>query len=283
MHLGVLSRGYRRKTFGHLLVNENHSSLDIGDEPKQMKMKFPEIPFAVNKNRSIGIPKLLKDHPEIQLILLDDAFQHFEVRPYLNILLTEYSNPYSKDYLLPSGRLREWRFGHQRAQIVIVTKCPKQPELDEINEWRKELKLLKSQSLFFSTIKYGTPYNLFNPTKKYVLNETAHVILVSAIAQSSYLLDYVSPKVGTNTEFSFEDHHYFNEDELIKIIDRFNKINNYNKLILTTEKDATRLLLHKNLFEKSNIDIYVMPIEVEFYQREEFINLLNNYLLDFKS
>jgi tetraacyldisaccharide 4'-kinase len=125
--VAVLSRGYRRKTSGHILLTQLHTALDVGDEPVQIKNKFPDVPFAVNSNRSIGIPKLLSQHPEIKTILLDDAFQHLEVTPGLNILLTEYSNPYFKDYLLPSGRLREWRYGARRADIIIVTKCPTQP------------------------------------------------------------------------------------------------------------------------------------------------------------
>lgn len=283
VNVGVLSRGYRRRTVGHILLNLQHTAAEVGDEPLQMKKKFSHIPIAVNKNRSIGIPKLLKEAPEIQVVLLDDAFQHLEVKPYLNILLTEFENPYSSDYLLPSGRLREWRFGHYRAQIIVVTKCP--DNLHDRKEliWREKLKLRPSQHLFFSYLRYGDPYNIFSPSEKFLLNENLHVILVSAIAQSSYLGNYLMPKIGTLTEYQFEDHHYFNEEELIKIIDRYKSVSTYNKIFLTTEKDATRLEMHRQLFETHEISVFAIPVEVEFYDKYKFDQLIKQYLLDFKA
>lgn len=283
IQVGVLSRGYRRKTFGHIDVSTQHSATEVGDEPLQIKLKFPEIPVAVNKNRAIGIPQLIKDHPEIQLVILDDAFQHLSVKPFLNILLTEYNNPFSKDYLLPSGRLREWRFGHRRAQIVVVTKCSIEPDESEVFKWRKSLKLSKSQLLFFSYIHYGVPYHVFDPSKNYILTESTHVILVSAIAQSDYLSDYIFPKVASLTDYSYEDHHYFSTDEIQKIIVKHKSITHHNKIILTTEKDATRLRLFRHLFEEAQVPVYCIPIEIEFYERDRFIDTIKNSLLEFKS
>jgi len=283
IHLGVLSRGYRRNTTGHIFVELNHDARKVGDEPLQIKMKFPDIPVAVNKNRSIGIPRLLKSFPNTQLILLDDAYQHWEVKPYLHVLLTEYAHPYCDDYLLPSGRLREWRFGSSRAKIVIVTKCPMAPDERDETIWREKLRLKPSQDLFFSSIIYGKPYNIFNPSDTFIFNDTTHIILVSAIAQSSYLRDHLTPQIGTLTEFDYEDHHYFTEQEINLIIARFKQINHYNTYVLTTEKDATRLMMFRELFEKNDVPVYAIPIEVSFFKSEQFIRLIKDYLLEFKS
>lgn len=282
MPVGVLSRGYKRKTVGHILLNLSHTVEDVGDEPVQIKRKFPHVPFAVNKNRSTGIPKLLSQHPEIKVILLDDAFQHLEVTPSLSILLTEFAHPYSEDYLLPGGRLREWRYGARRADIVIVTKCPHSPTPDEEFIWRKKLRLQERQQLFFTGIKYLQPYNIFNREQVYFLNPSLHIFLISAIAQSDYLTDFIRPQVGALTEFIYEDHHYFDEVELNVIIQKYLAISHSNKMILTTEKDATRLMLHSSLFEKHQIVIYAMPIEIECFDKIRFDSWIKNNLLAFK-
>ncbi|MEO6190699.1 MAG: tetraacyldisaccharide 4'-kinase, partial [Saprospiraceae bacterium] len=185
--------------------------------------------------------------------------------------------------LLPSGRLREWRYGHNRAQVVIVTKCQKNPDVIEEQFWRKNLNLKSNQHLFFSTIQYAIPYNIFNSNERFVLNSNAHIFLISAIAQSNYLSEYLLPLVGSLTEYTFEDHHYFNEEELQKIIDRYLAVDNYNKWIITTEKDATRLVLFKELLYKHKISVFALPIEVNFFKKEEFNQLMKNYLLDYKS
>lgn len=280
--VAVLSRGYRRKTTGHILLTQTHTAVEVGDEPVQIKTKFPDVPFAVNSNRSIGIPKLLSQHPEVKTILLDDAYQHLEVTPGLNILLTEYANPYFQDYLLPSGRLREWRYGARRADIVIVTKCPNEPKEEEILTWRFKLKLNEKQLLFFSYLDYGTPYHLFNHDKIFKLNDGLDLMVISAIAQSSYLLEYLAPRVASVTDYNFEDHHYFTETELTHIFNKYNKISHSNKMLLTTEKDATRLRLHETFIRNQNLDIYVLPLNIDFYNKEMFDQTIKNFLLEFK-
>ena len=282
LHVGVLSRGYKRNTSGFLLVEEEHNSKQVGDEPRQIKNKFPEIPVAVCESRALGIPRLIRNYPELNLILLDDAFQHLAVKPGLNILLTEFANPYCDDYLLPSGRLREWRFGAARADVVIVTKCPERLVESDFNSWRQRLQLKNHQQLFFSKIQYGIPYQIFNPDKLFLLNPGLHISLISAIAQSSYLVNYLSTQVGSVTDYNFEDHHYFKEAELQALLVKHDHISHPNKMILTTEKDATRLILFKELFEQRDMEIYAIPIEVKFYQEEIFEQFIKSYLLDFK-
>ncbi len=282
IHLAVLSRGYKRKTIGFRLVELNDDSRSVGDEPRQIKNKFPEIPVAVCESRAEGIPRLIRDNPDLQLILLDDAFQHLAVKPGLTILLTEYRNPYSRDFLLPSGRLREWRYGAVRADVIIVSKCPENMQDVDFNYWRSELQLKSHQELFFSKISYGIPYEIFNPSKQFHLNPGLHITLISAIAQSSYLIDYLSPRVASVVDYNFEDHHYFNETELRALIEKDKQISHPNKMILTTEKDATRLVLFKEFFQEKGIEIYAIPIKVEFYQEKLFEQFIKNYLLEYK-
>lgn len=282
VELAVLSRGYKRNTSGFLMVDFQSNAKLVGDEPMQIKNKFPDIPVAVSESRAFGIPKLIGNFPELKLILLDDAFQHLAVKPGLNILLTEYAHPYSNDFLLPSGRLREWRFGADRADAVIITKCPENLNEGDFNSWRTILKLKTNQKLFFSKINYGVPYQIFNPSKLFLLNPGLHIILISAIAQSNYLIDYLSDKVANVTDINFEDHHYFNTMELTALLAKYDQISHPNKMLLTTEKDATRLALFQSFFELRGIDLYAIPIEVSFYNETIFNNFIKDFLLEFK-
>ncbi|MBK9109392.1 MAG: tetraacyldisaccharide 4'-kinase [Saprospiraceae bacterium] len=282
LELGVLSRGYKRKTSGFLWVDKSHDALQVGDEPQQIKNKFRDVPVAVSESRALGIPRMIREMPDLQLILLDDAFQHLEVKSSLNILLTEYARPYSRDFLLPSGRLREWRYGSSRAHVVIVTKCPENLTEDDFISFRKELRLHPQQALFFSKIEYGVPYDIFNPEKIFKLNPGLDITLISAIAQSSYLEDYLNDRVANVNSINFEDHHYFTEMELRGLVEKYQKVSHSNKMILTTEKDATRLKLFQTFFQKNQFDVYAIPIEVKFYNQESFDLYIRNFLLEYK-
>ncbi len=277
---GVISRGYKRKTDGFRLVTVVDSAELSGDEALQIKRKFPEIPVAVSESRGLGIPLFLAKHPEIQTILMDDGYQHLQVKPGMNILLTEYANPYFKDYLLPSGRLREWRYGSQRADTIIVTKCPHQPDEQEKKAWAKRLKLTEHQALFFSKMTYGDPYSLFNPSRIFKLNDGLHVVLLSAIAQSDYITDFLKDQVSAVTEFPFEDHHFFTEEEIDTVIKKYQSISHFNKLILTTEKDAVRLEKFKEKLE--GVEIFILPMKIHFFEEDKFLAYLKNFLLEFK-
>lgn len=282
INVGVLSRGYKRKTQGFIWVDATNTALQVGDEPCQIKNKFRDVPVAVSESRSLGIPRMIREHPDLQLILLDDAFQHLEVKSSLNILLTEYARPYSQDFLIPSGRLREWRYGAIRADAVIVTKCPDHLNESHFERFRNKLKLHDQQKLFFSKIVYGEPYHIFQPEKVYRLNPGLDITLISAIAQASYLEDYLNDRVANVHSIHFEDHHYFTEMELNGLLEKYLSVTHSNKMILTTEKDATRLKLFETFFEKNKLDVYAIPIEVAFYNQEAFHEYIRNFLLDYK-
>ena len=279
-----LSRGYGRKTKGFLLVQPTNSAEEVGDEPLQFRRKFPDILVSVSENRTFAIPQLLMEQPNLQAVLLDDAFQHRNIDPGLNILLTEYQYPYTKDFLLPSGRLREWSSAAQRADIIIVSKCP-----NELNEWKREemiaeLAPLNYQKIFFSYYTYLKPYYIFNPIQRAPLNSALTVLLISAIARTEYLVEYLETEVNSVRVLQYEDHHYFTNYDISHLKRNFDLIDNPNKIILTTEKDAMRLELHKDYLVEHKLPVFVLPAKVAFHDTDgtAFNQTIQQFLLNFR-
>ena len=230
--VAVLSRGYKRKTEGFILVNaEQHTVLDVGDEPLQFKNKFPYVPVAVGEKRAYAIPQLLYQAPDTKAVILDDAFQHLSVVPSLNILLTEYARPYFNDYLLPVGRLREMRSGAKRAEIIVVTKCPEIFTEADKKYWIEKIKPLNYQSVFFSYYKQGTPYFIFAPQLQFELDSYTDVVLICGIALNDYLISALAQKVKSVTALTFEDHHLFNVDDLNELKRLYNNLEGRKKKI----------------------------------------------------
>ncbi|MFQ5448844.1 MAG: tetraacyldisaccharide 4'-kinase, partial [Saprospiraceae bacterium] len=189
LNVSTLSRGYRRNTQGFQIVNPQNTALEMGDEPLMFKKKFGDVFVTVSESRSLAIPEILGKHPRTQVILLDDAFQHRSVQPGLNILLTEYSRPFTRDFLLPSGRLREWRSAYRRADVIIVTKCPADIGPSERESLTAEIKPFSHQRIFFSSYRYLPPYYILNPKYRLELTADIDALLVCAIAGTDYLLD----------------------------------------------------------------------------------------------
>jgi len=179
--VATLSRGYKRKTTGFAIAGQQTTALDIGDEPMQFHKKFPDITVAVAEERLVAIPQLLHDKPETQVIILDDAFQHRQVKAGLNILLTEQKDLYTRDFLLPAGDLRDMKMSSKRAHIIVVTKCKSHLNDEEKNKIIEEIKPLPHQQVFFTKIEYGSPYHLFTKEEKF-LNPETHILLVTGIA-----------------------------------------------------------------------------------------------------
>lgn len=285
LEVAVLSRGYGRNTAGYRPVTAIDTAELVGDEPLQFKRKFPNVPIAVSESRALGVPELVKRNPETQCVLLDDAFQHLAVTPGLNILLTEFARPFTRDWLLPSGRLREGRYNYRRADIIIVTKCPPDFSAAQRQKMVQEIDPFPRQQVFFSRYRYGIPYDLLRPDLLRPLDLDTEVLLVSAIANTDYLLHHLSLSVKSAETVEYEDHHYFKEDELNDLVRRFNRMPGRNKIILTTEKDAMRLELHQAFFWKNQLPVYVLPVEVEFCDddEQEFREEVKRMLLEFKS
>src|SRR5215469_7221375 len=235
----TLSRGYKRKTSGYALANENSTALDIGDEPMLFHQKFPDVPVAVGEERLVAIPQLLHDKPETQVVILDDAFQHRAVHAGLNILLTDYNNLFTRDFYLPTGDLRDLRSGYKRADIVVVTKCRFEMSVDEAEMIKNEIDPLPHQQIYFSAIQYGDPYHItrLTPTE---LNSKTEVLLVTGIASPQPLKKLLEERTHTYYMMAYSDHYIFRIDDLRDIKKRFERIEAEKKFILTTEKDAIR-------------------------------------------
>jgi len=265
-HCGIMSRGYKRRTSGYFVVEENSLAIDTGDEPLQMKRKFPDTTVAVCEERAIGIPIMLLDDPKLEVIILDDAFQHRRVKAGLSVLLTDYSSPFSRDHLLPVGNLREPKQNASRADVIVVTKCPEKILSEEKTVLEKGLKQREGQKIFFSSLKYGEAYGMFSPEKKIDLRKIPAAILVRGIVSASHLEKYLLKFIPDLQHKKFPDHHTFRLSELKSIHEQSRK---KNLVWLTTEKDAVRLFPFKDFFQQNEVEIYCVPVEVRFAGGEE--------------
>lgn len=282
--IATLSRGYNRKSRGFLEVQRNNNAELVGDEPLQYKRKYPDIGVYVAEDRAFAIPQIIMQQEDTQMVLLDDAFQHRSVQPGVNILLTEYYNRFTHDYLLPSGRLREWREAYERADVIIISKCPPTISPEEKAAIRAEINPLPHQQLFFSYYAYQAPYYQFNPRYRLQLDKETDVLLICAIARTEYLIDYLQSQAGSVQSLEFADHHYFSKEDISTLHRSFNNLDSKRKVIITTEKDAMRLELHREFLIQERLPIFVLPTEVQFHFGEgpQFDEIIRQYLLNFK-
>lgn len=273
--VATLSRGYKRHTKGYRLANADSTAAEIGDEPCQMKQKFPDVQVSVDENRCHGIEKLMQlKHPPIDVILLDDAFQHRAVKAGLNILLTDFNRLFSDDHLLPAGRLREPVCGKNRAQIVIVTKCPDDIKPIDFNIISKKLNLYPYQKLFFSSFRYGELKPLFpqQGNKSVQLAQfdgEEEVLLVTGIASPAPLIQKIKAHTPHIKLMKFGDHHDFSARDVQQLQEQFLKLKNDKRYLITTEKDAVRLAAHPNFAESLKSWSYVLPIKIEILQNQQ--------------
>ena len=271
-NVATLSRGYKRKTKGFIIASDNSSAKEIGDEPKQIKTKFPDITVAVDADRVHGIKKIIKK-TNSTVILLDDAFQHRFVKPGLSILLIDYNKPIYNDWVLPYGRLRESRHEHKRANIIIITKSPDEVNPLEKRLMTKNLKIFPYQELYFTKIKYNDLKPVYNNKISISLSdcktENYSFLLLTGIANSKPLEIFLSDFSKSIHHISFSDHHAFSKNNLEKILYEFNKIQNDKKIIITTEKDAIRLQELKNIDFFTTLPVFYIPIKIEFLNNKE--------------
>lgn len=269
MQVAVLSRGYKRKSRGYVVADENTTMRDIGDEPFLIKQKFEGVYVAVDKDRCHGIDHLISDEDtkDVEVILLDDAFQHRYVKPGVNILLVDYHKFINYDKLLPAGRLREPQSAKVRADIVIVTKCPKNLNPIDYRVLSKAMDLKAFQQLYFTTLSYCDLKPIFNGGDTVPLNEIMgeNILLLTGIASPEHLqVDIMEYTRGVKLEtMVFSDHHNFTERDVERINERFAAMPS-PKRIITTEKDQVRLFYLEGLSEEVKQNIYALPIKVEF-------------------
>lgn len=263
--VATLSRGYKRKTKGYALAHKNSTALEIGDEPMQFHLKFPDVPVAVGEERIVAIPQLLHDKPDTEVIILDDAFQHRSIKAGLNILLTDYNNLFTRDFYLPTGDLRDLKSGYKRAEIIVVTKCNPAIEETEKQQIISEINPLPAQRIFFTAIEYGQAYHLIS---REGIDIKAHtdVLLVSGIANPRPLEKILEKYTHDYQLMQYSDHHIFTIDDLKDIRKKFGEMESENKIILTTEKDAVRLMKFRT--QLTELPLYVIPVRHHFLFNE---------------
>ncbi len=280
--VAVLSRGYKRKSKGFVRADKDTPMRMIGDEPFQMKQKFPDITVAVDRDRCHGIDELTdsNDKEAADVILLDDAFQHRYVKPGINILLVDYHRLIIYDKLMPAGRLREPKDGKSRADIVIITKCPADLKPIDYRVITKAMNLFPYQELFFSTIDYCPLKQLFGgeelPLEQ--LNDK-HVLLLTGIASPKQMQEDLTAMGAKINALSYADHHQFHKKDIRRINEVFASMAE-PKMIVTTEKDAVRLEDVEGLSDEVRKSIYKLPIKVSFMldQEEEFNHKITGYV-----
>lgn len=281
--IAVLSRGYKRKTKGFVLADDRVSAADIGDEPFQIKNKYPDVTVAVDENRCEGIERLLAmGHNRPDVILLDDAYQHLYVKAGLNILLVNNNRIITEDALLPAGLLREPVAGRLRAHVVVLTKCPADMSPIDFRIRSRQMNLFPYQQLFFSTFRYKDMYCLSDKDKKmsiYGIKAGDSVLLLSGVADNSQLAKvFGKTKANVKTLF-YPDHHGYAREDLSRIEKEFNQLPSGNRYVVTTEKDTSKLVMFKDWVSRFGGNVYVLPVQVEFLlnNKEKF----DKYILDY--
>ncbi len=283
MKVAVLSRGYKRKSKGYVLANDDTTMREIGDEPYQMKQKFPELYVAVDKKRTEGIDRLTHDEQtkDVDVILLDDAYQHRYVKPGVNILLVDYHRLIIYDKLLPAGCLREPKEGKSRADIVIITKCPKDLRPMEYRVLMKALDLYPYQSLYFTTLIYDNLKQVYGIESMPInsLPDKCNVLLLTGIASPKQMQNDLSVYNYNLSYLSFSDHHNFSKKDIRTINRKFAELSS-PKVIITTEKDVARIKFVEGLNDEVKESMYALPVRIQFMlgQEEEFNNKIINYV-----
>jgi tetraacyldisaccharide 4'-kinase len=282
--VAVLSRGYKRQSSGYAEVETTSNSANVGDEPLQIKKKFPNILVSCDADRVEGITIIKKNHPEIDVVLLDDAYQHRAVKPGLNILLTDFFKPFSSDRIFPMGNLREFSFGKKRADVVVFTKSPDILSPIERRRLNDEVKLGHNQQSFFSYVKYSDALPMPGTLNKDILGieqlKKCSVVLLTGIANAEYLKYFVQSNSSDVVHFEHADHYQFMLNDIKKVTERIDEWYASSKIILTTEKDMMRLIYPEILDLLKNYPVYYLPIEVAFHGDDEhqFNDLILNYV-----
>jgi tetraacyldisaccharide 4'-kinase len=273
--IATLSRGYKRKTTGFVLADENSTAEDIGDEPLIYKTKYG-VKVAVDANRVNGIKNLLALGEEApSVVLLDDVFQHRAIRCGLNIVVSDYSNLYFNDFMLPSGTLREFKSGINRADIIIISKTPDRTSAVDIRNILKDVNPKAHQRVWFSYLKYGELFSIHNPDDKLdTLNDLFRfrVISFAGIANAEPMINYLKEYSAEARHLPFPDHHEYTPKDLEDIERYYNSFAGGNKILVTTEKDLMRLKNDSIWSIARRMNIYVLPVEVTFKDKEEELN-----------
>ncbi len=282
--VAVLSRGYKRKTHGFVVADEEATAATVGDEPCQIKRKYPAATVAVDANRCHGISLLTEGDTgkDIDVIILDDAFQHRYVKPGISILLVDYHRLIIHDALLPAGRLREPLSGKSRADIVIVTKCPAELKPMDFRVTTKAMGLYPYQHLYFTTLAYGALRGVFTDREKTLesITDATHILLLTGIASPRQMIDDLHSYTKNIHPLTFGDHHAFSSRDVRRINEAFGELEG-DRIVVTTDKDAERLRGLEGLDNSVKESIYVLPVKIKFMlgQGEMFNENIIGYVL----
>jgi tetraacyldisaccharide 4'-kinase len=278
--VATLSRGYKRKTKGFRLAKRNSTVEEIGDEPLQIFSKNQDIVVAVCEKRINGVRSLLEHKPNNQVILLDDVFQHRYIKPGLNILLTDYHKLFTRNYILPTGTLRESRTNANRADILVITKTPQVFSPLDRKLIMGELEKYRIKKICFSYLKYGTWVPISQLAKKEKQQKAKNIFLVTGIANPAPLTEYLKRQCLELKVYRYADHYQFKSKDLTNIIRDFSNTFSCTKAILTTEKDFMRLRDPELLKRILNLPVYFVPIEVEFHDpdKQVFDDVVTKYI-----
>lgn len=261
--LGILSRGYGRTTKGFRLASPGEDATSLGDEPFQYYRKFGEhVTVAVGEERSLAIPMILNERENINVMVLDDAYQHRKVRPSLSILLSDYNRPFYDDYLLPAGRLRESKEGADRADAIVITKCPTTLDSNEQLTIESQVRKWSDAPVFFTSINYSYPI----PFSRTAVPLGERVLLVSGIADARPFVDYCQKHFTVVGHLEFRDHYQYGERDFKKIADAVTKYNATS--VITTEKDMAKLDSDRFSTWISKYAFFYLPIAVRFLKGE---------------
>lgn len=269
--VATLSRGYKRKTKGFRLVSSDDTQELVGDEPLQIARKFNDIIVAVDESRRHGIRQLMTDNPDLQVVILDDAYQHRYVKPGLSVLVTDYHRIFVKDHLFPVGRLRECKKGSRRAHIILVTKTPKIFSPLVRRQLAEDLKPQSHQLLCFSYLSYENWLPLFKdtPIPDEEQKKVNTILMLTGIAFPSPLEEYLRPFCSVLSMLQFPDHHNYSEKDLQMIKDKFLSLPTRKKIIVTTEKDAMRLSVPLAESILGDIPVYYVPVSLQLHNQDK--------------
>ncbi len=269
-NVAVLSRGYKRNTKGYIEAKPQSNVSDIGDEPFQLYKKYKDnIILSVDEKRKRGIKNLLKSYPGIDVILLDDGFQHRYVKPALNILLTDYRNLFTEDFILPTGNLREFRSSAKRADLIIVSKTPDIFSPIDKDILLNKLKKFKTKPILFSYIDYGELQPVNSKCKNNKISKIKSIVLLTGIANPSSLEEHLKKISDELYMLKYPDHHRYTKKDIDQIVAFYEDIFSGDKAIVTTEKDLMRLKEPAYMDALAEIPLYYIPIKIKFHEKGE--------------
>lgn len=270
-NIAILSRGYKRKTKGYRLASDEDTAETLGDEPLQYHQKFPEINVAVCESRRKGIRNLMKDIPNLDTVILDDAFQHRYVKPHVSVLVTDYFNLFTHDKMLPYGRLREYISERKRADIIVVSKTPRIFSPIIRKQLLEEIKPFPNQQIYFSYINYlqYTPVYKNRYEYKPEFENVYSIIMLSGIGNPGPMEEFLRRKCTDLELMEFDDHHAFSKKDLEMLKNKFKYLPTKRKIIVTTEKDAKRLQNREAENILGDLPVFYAPINFEFHPSDK--------------